>query len=260
MADDYWLKQKDEPLFPDIIWSRPENKRQAGKLLIIGGQAQSLGAPAAAYTAANQAGVGTARVLLPESTRKLIGKVFPEAEFGPSAPSGSFSRAAVDSMLELASWADGVLLAGDFGKNAETSVGLEIFVDKYKGPLTITGDAIDKFIESDSPLARRDQTAAVMDLGRLQKLSVIDVESHLVLHRMSLHELAEVLHEWTHRDPGAFITYHQGHLVVSVDGEISTTPAEGTDLSTLAAYISVWWLQQPDKPFEAITSAVYKTE
>ena len=34
----YWKKQSiDAPLFPDIEWSKPENRLQAGKLGIIGG-------------------------------------------------------------------------------------------------------------------------------------------------------------------------------------------------------------------------------
>ena len=38
MNHDYWHKQtSSKPLFPELIWSRPENRQLAGKLLIIGG-------------------------------------------------------------------------------------------------------------------------------------------------------------------------------------------------------------------------------
>src|SRR5471030_891522 len=102
-----WLRQTaDKPLFPDLLWSRPENKRQAGKLLIVGGSVDGFAAPAAAFSAAAEAGIGTARVLLPDSTRKVLGTSFAEAEFCPSTPSGSFSRQALAQLLENAEWAD----------------------------------------------------------------------------------------------------------------------------------------------------------
>src|SRR5471030_2483183 len=107
MENTNWLRQiPDKPLFPDLLWSRPENKRQAGKLLIVGGNVDGFAAPAAAFSAATKAGIGTSRVLLPDSTRKVLGKSFAEAEFCPSTPSGSFSRQALAQLLENAEWAD----------------------------------------------------------------------------------------------------------------------------------------------------------
>ena len=84
MPDNYWHRQKTgQPLFADTLWSRPETKRQAGKLLIAGGQAQSFAAPAAAFTMATKAGIGVAKVLLPDSTQKLLGRNFSEAHLVP---------------------------------------------------------------------------------------------------------------------------------------------------------------------------------
>ena len=33
---DYWQKQTEKALFPEIEWSKPERKDQAGRILIIG--------------------------------------------------------------------------------------------------------------------------------------------------------------------------------------------------------------------------------
>src|SRR5437868_284792 len=130
MEDTNWLRQNREPLFPNILWSRPENKRYAGKLLIIGGHKQSFNDVSAAYSAALKAGIGTVRVILPDSLQKMLAKVFPEAEYAASTPIGSFSRQALGSLLDAADWADGVLLAGDLGRNSETAILLEAFVEK----------------------------------------------------------------------------------------------------------------------------------
>src|SRR5436305_544558 len=106
----YWHRQTpSKPLFPDLLWSRPEHKSTAGKLLIIGGNLHNFSTPAQAFNYVSEAGIGSARVLLPDSIKKLVGGVFESGEFAPSTPSGSFSQKALIDMLEQSSWADGVL-------------------------------------------------------------------------------------------------------------------------------------------------------
>ena len=47
MAREYWQRQTSEkPLFADVLWSRPENRNLAGKLLIAGGNLYGFAAPA----------------------------------------------------------------------------------------------------------------------------------------------------------------------------------------------------------------------
>ncbi len=141
MDKNFWLKQGSEPLFPDLLWSRPENKKQAGKLLIIGGNVHGFAAAGEAYAEASKAGIGTARVLLPDSLQKTVGRVFEAGEYAPSTPSGSFSQKALAELLDRANWSDGVLLAGDLGRNSETAILIEHFTEKYQGQLTFTKDA-----------------------------------------------------------------------------------------------------------------------
>jgi hypothetical protein len=260
MDNTNWLRQTSEtPLFPDILWSRPENRRHAGKLLIIGGNSHGFAAPAAAYSAALKAGIGTARVVLPDSLHKTVGRGVLEAEFAPSTPSGSFSRQALGHLVELSEWADGVLLAGDFGRNSETAVLLESFAQKYSGQLSIAQDAIDYFWNPKSSILNRDNSLLVVNLGKLQKIAKNNRPSTPVLHSMNLHELVTLLADWTNSVPTSFITKHADNLVVAVKGKVSTTPHKEEDnwQVELEAYAATWLVQQPDKPFEAITSANY---
>ncbi|MGA3150094.1 MAG: hypothetical protein ABSD10_00540 [Candidatus Saccharimonadales bacterium] len=258
MENTNWLKQTpDKPLFPDLLWSRPENKRQAGKLLIVGGSSHGFATPATAFVAAAKAGIGTARVLLPDSTRKILGTSFAEAIFAPSTPSGSFSRQASAELLENAEWAEGVLLAGDFGRNSETAILLDSFLDKYSGQVTVAQDGLDYFLGPSSKLVNRPNTVLVINLGKLQKLAKNNRPSTPVLHSMNLYELVTVLADWTNSCPATFITKHADNLVVASGGKVSTTPerAESNWQTVLAAYASVWLLQQPQKPFETLSTA-----
>ncbi len=170
MDQSYWLKQTDTALFPELEWSRPENKNQAGKLLIIGGNIHGFAAPAEAYGLADTAGAGSIRVMLPESLRKAVGKLFPAAEFAPSTPSGSFAAQALAELLDASLWADSVFLPGDISRNSETTVLLENFLEKYDRPVTLTKDAADIFCQQPLSILHRPDTLLVLAMGQLRKL------------------------------------------------------------------------------------------
>jgi hypothetical protein len=256
----YWHKQAaGQPLFPDLAWSRPQNRNQAGKLLIIGGNAHGFAAAGEAYSAATDAGIGTARVLLPDSLQKTVGKVFAAGEYAPSTPSGSFSKKALAELLELAGWADGLLLAGDFGHNSETAVALEQAVSKYAGQLTLTKDATDYFVKAPLALLRRDKTLLVLSFAQLQKLATGARFTKAFTFNMDLLRLVETLHEFTLQYPAAVIVKHLDTIFVAVGGQVSSTKlSEDLEIWRVrtAASAAVWWLQNPAKPFEAFCTAL----
>jgi len=256
----YWQKQTDEPLFPELLWSRPENKRFAGKLLIIGGSSHGFAAPAEAYQAAGAAGIGTARVVLPDAVQKLVGGFFDNAFFAPSTPSGSFSQQAIGALLEHAAWADGVLLAGDFGRNSETAIVLEKFMSEYKGQLTITKDAADYFKDTPHLFLKRPSTTLVVTMAQLQKIVQNSGSEVPITFAMPLMQLVEALHELTGRLPANIEVKHLDQMVVASQGWASSTKLkENSDIWRVktAATTCVWWIQNPTKTFEALTTAIY---
>ncbi|MGH7237822.1 MAG: hypothetical protein ACREGF_04775 [Candidatus Saccharimonadales bacterium] len=259
MDHTYWHKQTPgKALFPELVWSRPENKAHAGKLLIIGGNAHGFAAAAEAYSEALKSGVGLARVLLPDCLRKTVGKIFAGGEFAPSTPSGSFSGKSLAEFLDASLWADGVLLAGDLGKNSETAALIENFSQKYSGQLTITQDAADYFIDS-SPLFSRPKTTLVLGRSQLQKFVAASRQPTAITSGMDLLKLIEALHETSNFEPLNFITIHQQNILVAVDGQVGSTKlAAGgqPEIIKISAGAAVWWLQNPAQTFEALSSAV----
>lgn len=252
----YWHKQTtDKPLFPDLLWSRPENRAQAGKLGVIGGNLHGFAAAAEAYRFASDAGVGTARVLLPDSLKATVGRVFEAGEYAPSTPSGSFSQRALAEFLELALWADGILLAGDFGQNSETAIVLETFLSKFSGQVTLCDDALNYFLNQPLGLLNRPETLLVLDLSQLQKLAVSAKFPQAFTSTMSLLRLVEVLHDFTSIYQLSIIVTHQDTVYVAVNGRISTT-ASNLITNQIAPCAAVFWLQNPTKPFEALSSSI----
>ncbi|MBI1856731.1 hypothetical protein HY003_03405 [Candidatus Saccharibacteria bacterium] len=167
----YWHKQTmDAPLFPDLQWSRPEHKKHAGKLLIIGGNLHGFAAPAEAYIEANRAGVGLTRVLLPDAVKKIAGNILETVDYAPSTPSGSFSRQALADFIEQSAWADSVLLVGDFGRNSETAILLEKFMSKLD--LRKIARSQGKSARADSGLTEGEVALATSKEGRPLPLEI----------------------------------------------------------------------------------------
>lgn len=260
MEHTFWHRQTaDQPLFPDLLWSRPENKARAGKLLVVGGNIHGFSAAGEAYNEAIKAGAGSVRVLLPNRLQKTVSKLFPEAEFAPSTPSGSFGRQALAELLELSLWADAVLLAGDFGRNSETAILLEQFVDKYAGQLIATKDAADYFTAKPAALLNRPETLLVVSFAQLQKIASNSPFSKAFTFDMSLLRLVEILHDFTDQNPAAIVVKHLQNIFVAAEGRVSSMKlAEDREVWRVqaATHAATWWLQNPTKSFEAITTSL----
>jgi hypothetical protein len=260
MEREYWLRQEPgKPLFPELEWSRPENRQQAGKLLVVGGNLHGFAAPAEAYAAAEKAGAGTTRVLLPDAVQKIVGRVLEYGEFAPSTPSGSFSRKALDELLFSASWADSVLLAGDLGRNSETAILLEKFLAKYSGAVTLTKDSVDYAVAAPGTILARQQTLLVLSLSQLQRLAIAAKSPQPITFSMDMLRLTEWLHEFTGTHAPYIIVKHLDTMFVAAGGQVSTTKLT-KDLSiwrvTTAAHAAVWWMQNLSQAFKALTASV----
>lgn len=260
MRPEYWVTQtKDKPLFPDLEWSRPENRSAAGKLLIIGGNAHGFAAPAEAYAVAVKARVGTARVLLPDAVRKIVGRFLENGEFAPSTPSGSFGQKALDEFLLQGSWADAVLFAGDLGRNSETAILLEKFLQKSPLAVTLTKDAVEYATSTPQTVLQRPKTLLVLSLSQLQRLGIAAKFTKPISFGMDLFHLSEWLHRFTLGHTPYIVVKHLDHLVVAVEGRVSSTRLDENKQVwrvETAAQATVWWLQNPQKPFESITTSI----
>lgn len=254
MSSDF-RQQTTEPLFPNLIWSRPETKLGAGKLLVIGGQAQEFIHVAECYAAAEKAGAGTVRVIMPESTRKIT-KMLPNIEYAPSNVSGSFAQTALAELLDASRWSDGVLLAGDLGKNSETSLMLEKFITSFGGALIITSNALSSLTLPAKDLFQRDNTVLILTFDEIQKIGIELGLKKPVTSSIGNIELATILQEMTQK---THLVVQQGNAIwTASNGEVCLTSKNPKSNSQLAASVAVWSIQNPTKLFEAITTASFE--
>lgn len=255
----YWhVQSPTKPLFPDIEWSKPEQKAHAGKLTIIGGNKLGFTAVSDAYALASALGAGQIRAVLPDALKKAVPASITDALFIPSNVSGGFSREAVSEIVAAANWAEVALLVGDMGRNSETAMACEQLLDKFSGHLVVTRDAIELFKPVAERLVGREKTTLVASFAQVQKLFQSVYYPRILSFSMQLMQFADALHKFTITYPVTIVTFHQNHLVVASSGEVVTQEFDqpmaiwrGLTATKAACYL----LWSPKKPLEAIATS-----
>ena len=255
----YWQKQlSTKPLFPDVEWSRPEQRSHAGKLAIVGGNKLGFAAVNDGYQVAAELGAGQVRAVLPDALQQAVPSSITEAVFIPSNTSGGFSRDAIPEIIAAANWADVCLLVGDMGRNSETAMALERLLDTYTGHLVVTRDAVELFRPVAERLVQRERTTLVMSFAQLQKLFQSVYYPKILSFSMQLMQLVEALHKFTITYPASVVTFHQNQLIVAHNGEVVTQEfAEPMAIwrgvtATRAACYLLW---SPTTPLEAVATS-----
>ncbi|MGE5327856.1 MAG: hypothetical protein ACM3KH_00825 [Thiobacillus sp.] len=256
----YWKKQStDKPIYPDIEWSKPEQRSQKGKLGVIGGNKLGFMSVAECYSTALKTGAGEVKVLLPDALNKSIPPTMHDAVFGPTNPSGSLSKEALSDVKALNDWSTGILMIGDAGKNSETAILYENLIRESDKPITITRDAIDLVMNMGNSLVERPNTLLVASFAQLQKLFQQVYYPKVLTFSMQLTNLVEALHKFTVTYPITIAVLHKETMVVANNGQVTTTPFnEPMQIwrGKTATDAAVYWLWTPSKPLESATTSL----
>lgn len=264
MDTTYWLKQGSEPLFSELEWNKPQRRDQAGRLLIVGGSTHALSAPAKAYEYAKKQGIGAAKIVLPNKTKRLVGATLPDAVFLPSTPHGELSQEGLHDLLGYLQWADTLLIAGDVGRNSQTAILLEELVCQSNVPLIVAKDAIELLSNRPSLLLERENTTLVVSFSQLQRLLKNSGETEPIQFSMGLVQLVEYLHVLTQKYPIAIATVFEAHIITATKGEVGTTKQQNDELdpepwrlqyASLAACYQTWY---PGAIFKALTHTAHQ--
>lgn len=260
MEHTYWHTQApDKPLFPDIEWSKPEQRSQAGRLGIVGGNKLGFAGVAESYDTALRTGVGEVRVLLPDALRKTVPSTITDAIFGVTTPSGSLGKNAADELHALGAWANGILLIGDAGRNSETAILYERFIQDYTGQLTITRDAVDLVKNGSAMIVERPATLLVLSFAQLQKLFQLVYYPRVLTFSMQLSSLVEALHKFTITYPTAIMVLHKEYLLVATKGEVTSTHWQNPMAiwrGSVASRAACYWLWNTRAVLKAATASI----
>jgi hypothetical protein len=100
----------------------------------------------------------------------------------------------------------------------------------------------------------------VLEFNQLQRLITTSRFPQAVTSGMDLVRFVELLHHFSLQHHAFVITRHLDTIVVATQGSVSTTTDKAGSHKdwavATAAHAAVWWLQNPSKPFEAITTSL----
>lgn len=256
----YWQKQiPSKPLFPDIEWSKPERRDQAGKLLIVGGNKLGFSAVAESYQTARETGVGYVKVLVPDCLKSTIPPIITDVIYAPCNTSGGLNGDAKNDLMAAGTWSDAVLLIGDAGRNSETAVLYEHFVKDYTGPLTVTRDAIDLVKNDPRLIVERPNTLIVASFAQAQKIFQSVYYPKMLTFNMQLLQLVEALHKFTVTYPCTVVTLHKDTLVIASGGEVVTQAWENPMAiwrGQVATRAASYWLWNTAAPLAATAQSL----
>lgn len=256
MDETFWHKQTDKAIFPDVVWSRPEQKARAKKLLIIGGHSGGFDQVGRVYQAALDAGIGHAKVVLPDKLKASVGIHLPDAVFADLAPEPKQRDAALSQLLAYADWADGVIFTQP-GNNSQTALLVASFVQVYKNRLIVTDDLLDLLAQDSELMVERADRMFVLSFSGLQNLVKLARSDVGLRHDMGLRPFVLALRQINQHIAAPINVIFEQEIVSTHDGQIISTPRQfKPDPLMLAGWMATWWLQQPDRPIETLSAVV----
>ena len=230
---EYWQKQGKTPLFPEVDSWPPEQKRFAGKLLLVGGNKGSFFAVANAMQMAVKRGAGEVRVVMPKS---LKGKVpsMPEIIFAEAEASGALGKSALSEILLQAAWADAVVVVGELGRNAETSVMMAEFLKICDKPIYLMRDAVDAAAADVMNWSLNETPVTLLaTVPQLQKLLRTMYYPKMITLSMPTNQLVETLHKFTLSFEMTIMTYHNEQIIMAQNGEVITASMHDTGFTPI---------------------------
>lgn len=134
---------------PPPLPDRPHdaNKVTAGRVVVVGGSRDMVGAPALAALGAHRAGAGLVRIAVPRSLQPLVAGFRPESTTtGLSEDAaGSLAGSALPELLEHTRGWDAVVLGPGIGRSPGTGEVVRTFARKVRLPLVLDADALFAF-------------------------------------------------------------------------------------------------------------------
>jgi hypothetical protein len=255
-------QSKDHPLYPEVLWDKPENSLNAGKICIIGGNAHAIKEPNEAYQISLKNILKERRVVLPESTKKYFSKEHsvPDILFAPSNISGSFSAKSLIDLQTYQSWADCTIFAGDFTKSSETTILINKLIDKSSQLTAICNDGIDIVLQSEISPLQNSNLIITCSLAQLQKLCICYSPKFVFTSNLSPLAFYNKLSDLSSNAECYLLVMFQEKLYVAYKGQVVISDLNenllndaswATKITTVAA---IWSMQQPAKRFQALVT------
>src|SRR3990167_1877444 len=244
------LNPKD---FEEILWSRPENNRQASTLIILGGSKDHFAITSRYYMSlANTKGVKLSLVL-PDYLAKLVGKKDPNIIFVNSSKSGGYYvRQSLPEIAGIIDGADACLISGEMGNSSETQQFLENLLDDCKVQIILNESALSCFAENYLlKLLSKDNVTLCIDNLALGKLCRCIKFEKAFTTSLGLAQKLQYFEIFTKKYSCALVTSDTGTIWCAKNGKVFYTKS-AKNIEQVTADISCWLSSNSKDPLKPI--------
>ncbi len=233
---DYWTQyKKDVDL--GIDFERPDQKRMAGRLLILGGHANSFFVVSNVLNIAEREEVGEVKAFMPDSLSEKIPNN-DKVVFLPSDKSGSFSKTAIDPMLDNLEQTDAAIVIGDMGKNAETVKFLDELLTKSTKDVLLVRDAADLALTGDNveDWLEKDNIILFLSVAQFKKLLKTIYYPKVINLTVPVVQLVEIMHKFTLSYNITLAIPYSGLIIFAKNGEVLSIRMDQTKYDALTVF------------------------
>ena len=253
-----FVRQTDQPVYPNILYNRPITRMGGGRLLIVGGHATEFSLPTTIHQVAVAAGIGQATAVLPDKVAKLLGGA-PGTTFAPSSTSGSLGREALGRILELSEEADALIIGPSLSNNSNTAMLTERLVREVQRPIIIIDDALVALRQDITSVTDNPKALIICTMAEVFKLcGALSIAINIRPNAGLINKL-EIIQDLKSASACSYAVYGTEIIVAAGDDLVVTPINYRLSLAPAIFYgtLSTFWLQNPRQPSAGLATGAY---
>lgn len=247
-------KQSDKVLYGDILWSRPV--RRTGRILLVGGHRDGFAELQKLYQGFEKAQVAECQLALPDKLSKLVGNL-EGVNLLASTPSGSIARDALSELVYLSNESDLVSLGPDLSNNSETILTAQRLIAQTRASILIPPQSTEQLLSEAGQWKNKDNLLLFVNQKQLYKLAIKLSANVTIPLQASNDSTAQISLAISKEYAPSIVVLTADSAIVTVNGKASINKTKTNDTGNLVGLLSTFWLQNPSKRYEALTSAVF---
>ncbi|MFA5196923.1 MAG: NAD(P)H-hydrate dehydratase [Patescibacteria group bacterium] len=274
-----------KPLYPKLLWQRPVHfyKAEAGKVLVIAGSKNMVGAAILTCEAVFRSGTGILLLGFPQGLKDVYKNILPEAMTLPlpETPGLTLSQKAKEEIIDQAKPCDVVIIGPGLSQNAETIQLVWELVFAIHRPIVLDADGLTALARGIEVIKSKENNRFLIDYFKKKDSKLVMTphpgETYRLIQAIKPEELKDIKittdYIEKHKESIAPIISHylngvvvlKGHdtVICEADSKIVVNKVGGPELATagsgdvLSGIVGSFVGQNPNQIFEACCTAVY---
>lgn len=219
------IHQKDEPLYPEVLFNRPINPLLKPVILLIGGGAGKLTTLSSSYQIIGVLGIR--RGLVAPKNLASLGDLLPITAYIEPTRAGQINKAA---LAAVANDSNLMVLAPDLANNSTNQLACDYLLRSYQSAVVITDEILRLAAISPDVLVRSNviyfiSTAGLIALANYLKIGIA------IRPNRGIYNKIDIIKSLQNKLTSDFVVYDQQQILIcTLDGQIGVTDIKSTDI------------------------------